>query len=120
METRLLILNFDPVFQDRALAMFDAMRKVETRIVRTLAEAVCILMREDFDLFIVEGDAAVAIEQTIHTRQHFPSLKIICLPQDTVNERLVDQASEQNIELITTELQRSPASSPAACSRIRL
>src|SRR6185503_12727284 len=74
-ETRLLILNSDPVFQDRALAMFDAMRKVETRIVRTLAEAVCILMQEDFDLFIVEGDAAVAIEQTIHTRQHFPSLK---------------------------------------------
>jgi hypothetical protein len=102
-ETRLLILNFDPVFQDRALAMFDAMRKVETRIVRTLAEAVYILMREDFDLFIVEGDAAVAIEQTIHTRQHFPSLKIICLPQGTVNERLVDQASEQNIELITTD-----------------
>ena len=102
METRLLILNFDPVFQDRALAMFDAMRKVETRIVRTLAEAVCVLMREDFDLFIVEGDAAVAIEQTIHTRQHFPSLKIICLPQDTVNERLLNQASEQNIKLITT------------------
>jgi len=101
-ETRLLILNFDPVFQDRALAMFDAMRKVETRIVRTLAEAVYILMREDFDLFIVEGDVAVAIEQAIHTRQHFPSLKIICLPQDTVNERSLYQASEQNIELIAT------------------
>ena len=82
-ETRLLILNSDPVFQDRALAMFDAMRKVEIRIVRTLAEAVCILMREDFDLFIVEGEAAVAIEQAIHTRQHFPSLKIVCLPQGT-------------------------------------
>ena len=101
-EARLLILNFDPVFQDRVLAMFDAMRKVETRIVRSLPEAVGILMREDFDLFIVEGEAAVAIEQAIHTRQHFPSLKIICLPQDTVGETLLDQASEQNIELIST------------------
>ena len=41
------------------------MPKVETRIVRTLSEAVYILMREDFDLFIVEGEAAVAIEQAI-------------------------------------------------------
>jgi hypothetical protein len=102
-ETRLLILNSDPVFQDRALAMFDAMRKVETRIVRTLAEAVYILMREDFDLFIVEGEAAVAIEQAIHTRQHFPSLTIICLPQDPVGATLLDQASQQNIELTTTD-----------------
>jgi hypothetical protein len=78
------------------------MRKVETRIVRTLADAVCILMREDFDLFLVEGQAAVATEQAIHTRQHFPSLKIVCLPQDTVDQWLLDQASEQNIELITT------------------
>ena len=41
-------------------------------------------------------------EQTIHTRQHFPRSNI-CLPQDTVNERLLNQASEQNIELITTD-----------------
>jgi Domain of unknown function (DUF4388) len=102
-ETRLLILNSDPVFQDRALAMFDAMRKIETRIVRTLADAVCILMREDFDLFIVEGEAAVAIEQAVHTRQHFPSLKIVCLPQGTADRTLRDQASEQNIELTTTD-----------------
>jgi hypothetical protein len=102
-ETRLLILNSDPVFQDRALAMFDAMRKVETRIVRNLSEAVCILMREDFDLFIVEGEAAVAIEQAIHTRQHFPSLTIICLSQDPVGATLLDQASQQNIELTKTD-----------------
>jgi hypothetical protein len=102
-DTRLLILNSDPVFQDRALAMFDAMRKVETRIVRSLSEAVYILMREDFDLFIVEGEAAVAIEQAIHTRQHFPSLKIVCLPEDTVSAALLEQVSEQNIELTTTD-----------------
>ena len=92
MDTRLLILNSDPVFQDRALAMFDAMCKVEIRIVRSLSEAVYILMREDFDLFVVEGEAAVAIEQAIHTRQHFPSLKIVCLGNDTVSAALLEQA----------------------------
>lgn len=42
-DTRLLILNAEPVFQDRVLTMIDAMPKVETRIVRSLAEAVYIL-----------------------------------------------------------------------------
>jgi hypothetical protein len=102
-DTRLLILNCDPVFQDRALAMFDAMREVETRIVRSLSDAVYILMQEDFDLFIVEGEAVVAIERAIHIRQHFPSLKIVCLPEDTVSTALLEQASEQNIELTTTD-----------------
>jgi len=102
-DTRLLILNSDPVFQDRALAMFDAMRKVETRIVRSLSEAVYIVMREEFDLFIVEGEAAVAIEQAIHTRQHFPSLRIVGLLQDDVSAAQLEQASEQNIELTTTD-----------------
>jgi hypothetical protein len=102
-DTRLLILNSDPVFQDRALAMFDAMCKVETRIVRSLSEAVYIVMREDFDLFIVEGEAAVVIEQAIHTRQHFPSLKIVGLYQDDVSAALLEQASEQNIELTQTD-----------------
>jgi Domain of unknown function (DUF4388) len=101
-DTRLLILNSDPVFQDRVLAMFDAMEKVETRIVRTLAESVSILMREDFDLFVLEGEAPVAIEQAIHIRQHFPSLKLLCLPLDSLSKTLRDQAGEQNIQLIAT------------------
>ncbi|MEO8440551.1 MAG: DUF4388 domain-containing protein [Spartobacteria bacterium] len=102
MDIRLLILNPDPVFQDRALAIFDAMRKVETRIVRSLSEAVYILMREDFDLFVVEGASATAIEQGIHTRQHFPSLSIVALLLDNVNAELSEQAKEQNIDLATT------------------
>lgn len=83
--------------------MFDAMHKIETRIVRSLSDAVYILMREDFDLFIVEGEAVVAIEQAIHTRQHFPSLKIVCLREDIVSAALLEQASEQNIELTKTD-----------------
>ncbi|MEO7724475.1 MAG: hypothetical protein ABIU29_07275 [Chthoniobacterales bacterium] len=72
MDTRLLILTAEPVFQVRVLTMIDAMPRVETRIVRSLAVAVYNLMREDFDLFIAEGETPVAIEQAIHTRQHFP------------------------------------------------
>jgi hypothetical protein len=102
-DTRLLILNSDPVFEDRALAMLCAMRKVETRITRSLSESVNILMRENFDLLIVEGEASVAIEQAVHTRQHFPSLKIVCLMQETVGAALLAQATEQDLELIKTD-----------------
>ena len=103
METRLLILNSDPVFEDRALAMFDAMRKVETRIVRTLSEAVYILMRENFDLFVVEGEPAVAIGQATNTRQHFPSLEVMCLTQETHDSQLLEEATQQNISLVATD-----------------
>jgi hypothetical protein len=102
-ETRLLILNGDPVFDDRALAMFDALPNVEIRIVRTLGESVSTLMREDFDLFIVEGTDAVVIEQATHTRQHFPSLRIIALLPDTISPELCRQASEQNIERVAID-----------------
>jgi hypothetical protein len=102
-ETRLLILNSDPVFEDRALAIFDAMPKVETRIVRTLQEAVYILMRENFDLFVVEGEPRVAIGQATNTRQHFPSLEVICLTQQTHDATLREEALQQNIELVSTD-----------------
>ncbi len=103
MDTRLLILNPEPVFQDRVLTMIDAMPRVETRIVRSLAEAVYILMREDFDLFIVEGETPITIEQAIHTRQHFPSLEIVALTEDEADADLRQEASNQNIELVPTD-----------------
>ena len=103
METRLLILNSDPVFQDRALAMLDAMRKVETRIVRTLSEAVYILIREHFDLFVVEGAPSVAIEQATNTRQHFPSLEIVCVTDETNDGTLQEQATRQKITVVITD-----------------
>ena len=79
METRLLILNADPVFQDRALAILDEFDGIETRVVRTMPEAVSILLAENFDGFVVEGENAIAMEQATSARQHFPSLKIVCL-----------------------------------------
>ena len=101
-ETRLLILNPDPVFEDRALALFDAMPKVETRIVRTLSEAVYILMRENFDLFVVEGESRVAVGQATNIRQHFPSLEVVCLVEQTQDATLREEALQQNIELVAT------------------
>ena len=79
METRLLILNADPVFQDRALALLDEAETLETRIVRTMSEAVSVLLSENFDGFVVEGEPAIALEQGTTARQHFPSLRIVCL-----------------------------------------
>ena len=39
------------------------MDDVETRIVRTMAEAVFVLLAENFDVFVVEGETALAFEQ---------------------------------------------------------
>ncbi|MGH8093317.1 MAG: DUF4388 domain-containing protein [Chthoniobacterales bacterium] len=83
--------------------MFDAMRNVEIRIVRTLIEAVHILLREDFDLFVVEGEPAIAIEQAINTRQHFPSLEILCLLSEIEDANLHEQAMRQSLQLVTTD-----------------
>jgi hypothetical protein len=112
METRLLILNAEPVFQDQALTIFDAMEKLERRIVRTLGEAIAILLRESFDLFVVEGEAAVAIEEATNARQHFPSLEIVCLLEDAAGAATRAQAEEQRIALVprdvpTRQLRRS-------------
>jgi hypothetical protein len=67
METRVLILNADPVFQDRALAVFDRLG-LETEIVRTLAEAIVALLAENFDAFVIEGEPPAAIEQATNAR----------------------------------------------------
>lgn len=102
METRLLILNADPVFQDRALALFDLIAGVENRIMRTLSDAIGLLLRENFDAFVLEGEAAVAVEQAIHVRQHFPSLKIVCLVPEPVEGEVAARAAQQNLQIITS------------------
>jgi hypothetical protein len=94
-ETRLLILNADPVFQDRAIAVFDEMNAIETRIVRTMSEAIGVLLGENFDGFIVEGEAPVALEQATNARQHFPSLRIVCLTPRSGEATQITQAAEQ-------------------------
>lgn len=101
-EIRLLILNADPVFQDRALAIFDEMDSVETRIVRTMSEAVCVLLAEHFDGFVVEGEPAIALEQATNARQHFPSLRILCLAPRPYPTDFSETAAQQKIVRITT------------------
>jgi hypothetical protein len=100
--TRLLILNADPVFQDKELDIFDAMEGVESRIVRTLSEAVSFLLAENFDAFVVEGESKLALEQATNVRQHFPSLKIICLVPDRGAEAAAT-AAQQEITLILSQ-----------------
>jgi hypothetical protein len=101
-ETRLLILNADPVFQDTALAILDTMPDVETRVVRTLSDAVAILLGENFDALVVEGEAALAIEQGTNARQHFPSLKILCLVPDKAEAESITLAEQQNVSVAAT------------------
>ena len=100
METRLLILNADPVFQDRALGIFDEIDEIETRVVRTLAEAVSALLEENFDGFVVEGEPAIALEQATNARQHFPSLRIVCLAAKPHDEEFIRSAEQQKITRI--------------------
>jgi hypothetical protein len=99
-ETRIIALNADPVFQDRALAILDQIDHVEMRIVRSLAEAVQALLDENFDGLLIEGDAAIAVEQATNVRQHFPSLTIACLLQSGRASEVAANAKEQNIELL--------------------
>lgn len=102
METRLLILNADPVFQDRALSIFDTMEEVETRIVRTLPEAISVLLEESFDALVVEGEAALAVEQATNARQHFPSLGILCLVPPRYGTEIDSSAEQQKITLLSS------------------
>jgi hypothetical protein len=98
--TRILILNADPVFEDRVLRILELMEGVEKHIVRTLAEAVSVLIGENFDAFVVEGPAPVALEQATNARQHFPSLKITCVVPERPAKESAAAVEQQNIGLI--------------------
>jgi hypothetical protein len=98
-ETRVLILNPDPVFEDRLLSIFDFADETETRIVRTMAEVVAILIGESFDGFVIEGEPEFAIEAATVARQHFPSLKILCAPWEKPSAEATRKAQQQHIPL---------------------
>jgi hypothetical protein len=100
-ETRLLALNPDPVFQDRVLAILDENPGLEIQVVRTLSEAVLALLCENFDGSILEGEAALILEQATNMRQHFPSLRIACLLVDRRTPEIAAIANEQDIELVS-------------------
>ncbi len=99
-ETRVLILNADPVFQDRALAVFDGL-DLETDVVRTFSEAIVSLLAENFDAFVIEGQPEAAMEQATNARQHFPSLRIVCLGTQAHRHDVALVGEQQKIELIS-------------------
>jgi Domain of unknown function (DUF4388) len=99
-ETRVLVLNADPVFEDRALAILHEDAHLEVQIVRNLSEAIQTLLGENFDGSIIEGVATRALEEATHIRQHFPSLTIACLVYDRPQSRHQSMAAEQNIQLL--------------------
>jgi len=101
-QTRVLILNADPVFEDKALTVLETGGDTERQIVRTLAEAVAVLLGETFDAFLIEGETALALEQATNARQHFPSLKIICLVNGPPERETVAAAKQQSLELIAS------------------
>ena len=96
-ESHVLILNHDPVFEDRLLSFFDTEEGLEIRVVRSVSQAVLVLIAENFDGFIVEGPPAAAIEAATVGRQHFPSLKILCVPWQRPPQNLLDEADRQQI-----------------------
>lgn len=96
-------MNPDPVFEDRLLAFFDSLENIEIRVARSVSEAVTILISENFDGFIVEGDASPAIEAATMARQHFPSLKILCAPWQIPSGELIREAKQQMIQMADTE-----------------
>lgn len=96
-------MNADPVFQDRALAILDEFDGIEVRVVRTMPEAISVLLGENFDGFIVEGENSVAMEQATNARQHFPSLKIVCLSPKTKEAQVTAAAQQQKITRIASD-----------------
>ena len=69
-------------------------------IIRTLSDAITVLLAENFDGFVVEGDASLAVEQAINARQHFPSLEIVCLVPPTNEGKHTQIATQQNLKII--------------------
>src|SRR5438045_8854983 len=69
-----------------------------------MPEAVSILLDENFDGFVVEGENPIAMEQATSARQHFPSLKIVCLSPRTADaDAAIAQQKIRHIASDTTE-----------------
>jgi Domain of unknown function (DUF4388) len=101
-ETRLLILNADPVFQDTTIEVLAEMDGLEIRVARSLSESISILLEETFDAFIVEAEPALAVEQAINIRQHFPSLRVLCVVPGRKPAEAVTAAEAQNLRMLSS------------------
>lgn len=98
LQNRILVLNPDPVYEDRLLTFLDEIVEMETRVVaRSVGEAIGALMEQHFDGFIVEGPPQAAMDAATLARQHFPSLKIFCAPWQPLSPELARQGEQQQI-----------------------
>lgn len=86
------------------LSFFDRFEEMEVRVVRGVSEAVLVLIAENFDGFIVEGEPRQALEAATIGRQHFPSLKILCLPWGTNSEEMQQGARRQQFTIVDGKL----------------
>jgi hypothetical protein len=100
-EARILVLNADPVFQDQMLDVLAEIPQADVRIVRSMSEAIAVLLEENFDAFIVEAEPASAVDQAVNIRQHFPSLRILCVTPVRSPAEVVTNAQEQNVRMIS-------------------
>jgi hypothetical protein len=100
-ENRLLVLNADPVFNDLTLDLLARMEGLEIHVVRSLSETISVLLEENFDAFVVEAEPAIAVDQAVNIRQHFPSLRILCVVPSRRPPESLAAAQEQNIRVIS-------------------
>src|SRR5262249_3604551 len=91
------------VFEDRALGILSMLDGIEMYIVRTLGEAVFTLLGENFDALIAEGPAILVLEQATNARQHFPSLKIVCISWESLDAEQIAQAAQQDFRIIPSK-----------------
>jgi hypothetical protein len=61
------------------------------------------LLAENFDGFVVEGEDPIAMDQATSARQHFPSLKIVCLSPSTKQADVAVAAELQKITRIASD-----------------
>ena len=101
MEARILVLNDDPVFEDTTLSVISAIEEIEMQIIRTVSETVSLLLAENFDALVIEGEnASLSVDQATSVRQHFPSLPIACLVPSTDYSEVRSKAGPQKINLL--------------------
>jgi hypothetical protein len=67
-----------------------------------MSEAICVLLAEHFDGFVVEGSPTTALEQATNARQHFPSLKIVIVVPKPHDSAFGEGAEQQKILTIIT------------------
>jgi hypothetical protein len=68
-----------------------------------MGEAISVLLAEHFDGFVAEGEQPRAMEQATMARQHFPSLRILCLTPKPHDREFLARADQQKITTVLSD-----------------